>query len=63
LTPPIYFEYKTRHMHHWYRNMQSLTQPTFKKVDRRGLPEPMGVGSGGQGRPWPSWICIHVTYL
>jgi len=25
LTPHIiYFEYKTRRMHHWYRNMQSL---------------------------------------
>jgi len=32
-------------MHLWYRNMQSLTQPTFEKVGRRGLPEPTPDGN------------------
>jgi len=27
----IYFEYKTRRMHHWYRNMQSLRGLPLKK--------------------------------
>jgi len=31
LTPLIYFEYKTRHMHHWYRNTQSLRSLPLEK--------------------------------
>jgi len=48
LTPPLYFEYKTRRMHHWYRNTQSLRSlPLKKKVGRRGLPEPTLDGNPG----------------
>jgi len=31
LTPPIYFECKTRRIHHWYKNMQSLRSLPLKK--------------------------------
>jgi len=48
---PIYFENKTRRMHHWYRNIQSLRSLPLKKVGRRSQSEltpdgkPAGCGS------------------
>jgi len=40
LTSPIYFKYKIRRMHRWYRNVQSLRSLPLKKLDRRVLSEP-----------------------